>query len=645
MSLQNGHIYQFENYRLDFNEKTLHRDETIVPLTPKVFETLHLFLKNAGRLVEKDEFMRELWQDQFVEESNLTFNIKMLRKALGDDATHPRFVETVQRRGYRFIAPVRHVGSGEDRHAQPENAAEEQAQEAANLLNFPSDLGNTSIVKKTHAVELPDQKRTIAAIAIFVLLAAVIGFIYYFYQAKTAAVGDKKSIAVLPFKPINTANRDPLYEIGIAESLIRRLSSIKGFVVRPLSATRQYTDIDQDALAAGKEQKVDYVLASNYQLADGKLKSTAQLFNVASGQIEEIKVGEKDATNVFAMQDTIAGEVANILLARFGLASGATITKRGTTNEAAYRLYLQGMYSVDKRDPTEARKAIESFEHAVLLDPNYAQAWVGLAHAHRVIGGMRRSSNTGEEYQQSIEAINKALALDENLADAHSALCDNKMQYEWDFDGAERECKRAIELDPNSARAHQIYSRYLHGRGRFDEAIAEIKTAIDIEPASLFSQRIYGSNLYYARRYAEAVTQLKRVIAMDPNFAITYPFLWQSLEMHGNYREAFEWFMKYQALQKADQETIQVYNNAYQTSGWPGVLREQVKRFENSDVPYFHCAVVNAKAGNKDTAFEYLEKSFERRELWMHLLKVEPGLDALHDDPRFDELVGRVGYK
>lgn len=219
------------------------------------------------------------------------------------------------------------------------------------------------------------------------------------------------------------------------------------------------------------------------------------------------------------------------------------------------------------------------------------------------------------------------------------------MQYEWDFDGAERECKRAIELDPNSALAHQIYSRYLHGRGRFDEAIAEIKTAIDLEPTSLFNQRLYGSSLYFARRYEEAAVQLKRVIAMDPSFAITYPWLWQSLEMQGKDAEAFEWLMKYQALQKADGETIKSYTTAYQTSGWQGVLLEQAKRLENSNIVYFHVAETYAKAGNKDKAFEYLEKSYQRRELQMHLLKVEPGLDALRGDPRFADLVKRVESK
>jgi serine/threonine protein kinase/Tfp pilus assembly protein PilF len=497
------------------------------------------------------------------------------------------------------------------------------------------------------------RNKSLAALTLVPLLISAIGLGYYlFYAGKTASsVEGKKSIAVLPLKPINTENRDQLYEIGVADSLILKLSSLKGFIVRPLSATRKYADVEQDPLAAGKEQQVDYVLASNYQLAGGKIRVTSQLLNVANGQIEETYKSERDAANVFAMQDAIAVEVGNILSARFVTTARSPTAKRGTTNEEAYRLFLQGMYLVDKRNPADARKAVGTFDQAVRLDPNYAQAWAGKAHAHRGLSNLARS-DTHEEYQKSMQAIGKALALDENLADAHSALCENKMYYEYDFNGAERECKRAIELDSNSSLAHQIYSRFLFGRGRFDESIAEAKTAIDLEPTSLFNQRIYGNSLSFARRYDEAAAQFKRVIAMDPNFSSAYRWLSESLEMQGNYDEAFEWFMKSEegkkddkSFQHFDDKTVHLFKTAYQTSGWQGVLREQARQFEETEAPYTYRSGVNAQSGNKDKASEYLEKAYQRRELWLSMLKVDPRLDSLRDDPRFDELVKRVESK
>ena len=225
------------------------------------------------------------------------------------------------------------------------------------------------------------------------------------------------------------------------------------------------------------------------------------------------------------------------------------------------------------------------------------------------------------------------------------------MSYEYDFDGAERECKRAIELDPNSSQAHSAYSRYLDCRGRFDEGIAEIKTAIDLEPASLVNQRDYGVSLYFARRYADAVTQLKRVIAMDEKFDTAYNWLGVALEMEGKYPEAFEWWMKGRARNFPDpdeQKITEAGKAVYQTSGWQGMLLFQVRGFEGkTDMrrPEFQGAVLYAKVGNKDKAFECLEKSYQRRESWMSLLKVEPGLDSVRDDPRFDELIKRVGLE
>ena len=235
--------------------------------------------------------------------------------------------------------------------------------------------------------------------------------------------------------------------------------------------------------------------------------------------------------------------------------------------------------------------------------------------------------------------------MDENLADARSALCENKYLYEWDFTGAERECQRAIELDPNSSLAHLIYSRFLMSRGRHDEAIVEIKTAIDLEPGSLFIQRNYGDALHYARRYEEAAAQYKRVIAMDKKFPNTHQWLSLTLAASGNESEAFDWWMKAPSVQNANEETVQAFKTAYQSSGWRGILLERVKRFEKGGEAYFHGASFNAQVGNKDKAFEYLEKSVERREVWIPYLKVDPRLDALRDDGRFDELVKRVESK
>jgi len=525
--------------------------------------------------------------------------------------------------------------------------APENGNATALLQATTGDANKLTVETQNSFSQTIKQHKPLAALALAALLIGVIGLGYYFLSANKSAAGagDKKSIAVLPLKPIGAANRNELYEVGIADSLIHRLGSMKGFVVRPLSATRKYADVNQDPLAAGREQQADYVLASNYQMAGGQIRVTSQLLNVASGQIEETYKSEKDAANVFAMQDAIAGEVGSILLARFATTSANPAAKRGTTNEEAYWLYLQAMYLYDKRSLADARKAVELLDQAIRLDPNYALAWAGKAHAHRSVANFGRDTNAHEEYKESVEAINKALALDVNLADAYSALCQNKFYTEYDFAGAERACKRAIELNPGSPMAHQTYSRFLMGRGRSEEAIAAIKTAIDLEPTTLFNQRLLGNCLLNARRYEEAVAQFKRVIAMDEDFGTAYQWLSVTLGLQGKESEAFEVWMNYLAFQKRDEETMRAFQTAFQTSGWQGVMRERVKRFEKSNEIYYQGAAFNALIGNKDKAFEYLEKSFERREWGIHLLQVDPRLDSLRGDPRFGELVRRVELK
>ncbi len=495
----------------------------------------------------------------------------------------------------------------------------------------------------------PSARRSLVAritLPIALALVCAIGLGLYFYKARSAPpeVG-KKSIAVLPLKPIGAANRDEIYELGIADSLIYKLGAMKGFVVRPLSAIRKYADINQDPIAAGREQQVDYVLASNYQLAGGKVRVTSELLNVASGEIvETYKSGQKDTANVFATQDQIAAEVGNLLLTRFNFQQNNPTKNRGTDNEEAYRLYLQGVYFNDKRFPQDGLKAVEFFEQAVRLDPNYARAWAGVAFSHRSLSDIGADVDIHEQHRISMAAVKKALELDPNLSEAYNALCMNKLNYEYDVSGAESACRRAIELDPNSPLAHNTYARLLfssQGR-RFDEAIVEIKTAIDLDPTSIYHQIVYMVALTFARRYDEAAQQLERLAQRNPQRAISYYWLVGGVAFQGKQSEDFERLMRFQKLSNVDEETVRMFETAYQTAGWEGVLREQAKWSSQFNLSMYFTACIYAQAGDKDKALEYLEKTYQRREHWMAYLQVDPRFDSLRNDPRYDALVKRV---
>lgn len=487
------------------------------------------------------------------------------------------------------------------------------------------------------------QQHKIFAGATLILL---VGALSWAYVANTAdkpnmAAASKRSIAVLPLKSLDPTNRDRIYEVGIADALIQRLSGINGLVVRQLSATRHYADNSPDPVSAGREQQVDYVLASTYRLDGGKIHIDAQLVSVGTGQVEANYSIAEDTSDFFALQDKIAKEIGNKLGTQSVAVSEHRTPKRGTNNQDAYRLYIHGMYLANSRNAEAGTKAITALEQAVALDPNYAQAWAGLGYARRTLSLWRSDLSTYDTYQKSMEAINRALALDESLSEAHSALCENKYLYDWDFAAAEPECKRAIELDPGSAQAHEIYSRYLMGRGRHAEGIAEIETAIDLEPASRFYHRNYGRALFYARRYKEAEDQFKRVIAMDRNFISTYGWVAWSLALQGKEAEAFEWVTRLLSVRNVDKTKVEVFEKAFRKEGWRGVVREWIKETDEI-LGDFDRALYHAQLGNKNEAFTHLEKVLKRRAVWATYLRADPRLDPLRDDPHFSDLVKRV---
>jgi len=683
--------FEFGEFHLDAREKVLLRDGKPLPITPKAFQLLFILVENHGHLVEKDELMKSVWADSFVEEGNITFTIGLLRKLLGDDTKNPRFIETVPRRGYRFITDVRRVEIAERESERPEDKETKIGLSAnspfslspiSHSRNTPSSGAVVALAdwrresdenepvekvssaspkestEQTAGLKLaptkpnseskhaPKYRLPLAAFALAAFLIGASTLSYYLYGSKKASSADgKKSIAVLPLRPINTANRDEIYEVGIADSLILKLSSMKGFVVRPLSATRKYSDINQDPIAAGREQQVDYLLASNYQIANGKIRVTAQLFNVANGQIEETYKSEKDSSDIFAMQDAIAGEVGNILLTRFATTSNNPAAKRGTTNEEAYWLYLQGRNLTYSPSAENARKGIEYFEQAIRLDPNFARAYAAMAHAY-IASAMLRYGSPREEFEKAKQAVTKALELDNNFGEGFAVAGQLKFYYEWNYPAAEKDLLRALELEPNSDLAHKEYATFLAARGRFNEAVAEINTALEIDPNSLIIQGYRGRILFLARRYDEAILQFKQIFEVNEKSEMGW--LYTSYQLKGDDAAgAYEWFMKSQ--KQKNPERLELFQNAYKTSGWRGVRQKELELDKlNEKKPsanYYTMARQYALLGDKEQAFEYLNKAIEKRQGQMFQLNVEPPFDILRDDPRFDELVKRVGLK
>lgn len=654
MSLMTKEIFEFGDFRLDVSERTIERVDGARngTLTEKSFQALVLLVRRRGHLVPKDDLIRFIWPDTIVEDNNLEKCIHHLRHFLGETADRSGYIETVRKYGYRFVGDVKAIevsGSW-----IPESFRTAGGYRTDLGTSLPTDIHpklesisetRAETTSRSEEISRSLRGRIALMVGIILLSTAAITWLGYYISTRSATLDDaRKSIAVLPLRPVDPANRSDIQEIGIADALIHRLSAKKDLVVRPLSATRKYTDIDDDPLVAGYEQKVDYIVASNYQIADGRIKVTSQLFDVATGSVEDTFAVEKDSLNLFAAQDAIASDISSQLLSRFGSAPIEARSKRGTENEAAYRFYLLAMNLSEERGEQNVKKSMEYLDRAVVLDPDYALAWAAKARTHGDIVALT-DSGQHENFRSAQQAIDIALSIDPNLSDAYSALCHKRNRYEWDPVAAEIACRRAIELDPNSPIAHKTFANFLYSRGRFDESIREIQTAMDLQPVSYRNQQMYGLSLYYAQRYDEAEAHFKHLIELNPNHTHIHGRLIKVLEEVGKETEAFEYLIKKLLIEKRDAE-VQRYESAYRTSGWKGVRAEAI-RIAEAKVPRgnFQLACIYAKLGNKDKAFENLETAYHERGFQIAVLQVEPQLRLLHDDPRYADLVRRIEGK
>jgi TolB-like protein len=329
-----------------------------------------------------------------------------------------------------------------------------------------------------------------------------------------------RSIAVLPFKPLVADNRDESLEMGIADTLIFRLSSIRGIAVRPISAVRKYTDLNQDPLAAGREQQVDGVLDGSIQRVGDRVRVMARLVSVADGAVLWADKGEEEGAGLFAVQDAIAEKLAGSLAPKLTDEERERLTKRYTNNAEAYRLYLLGRYFLNKRTPEGYQKGVEYFQQAIEKDPAYALAHSGLADCYTSLGSWQILP-PNESFLKARAAAERALRLDNELAEAHTSLALVK-NYTSDWPEAEAEFKRAIELNPNNEAAHRWYGLHLMGIGRLDEALAETRRALEFEPLSLPYNTQLGRIFYLLRQYDQAVEQYQKTLEIDPNFVIAH---------------------------------------------------------------------------------------------------------------------------
>ena len=643
MSKQPSRIYEFGPFHLNATEGLLRRHDMEVPLTPKVIDTLVVLVENSGHVLGKDELMRELWPDSFVEESSLTQNISLLRKALNENGNGQQYIETIPKRGYRFVARVRAIVP-----AETELVIQERTSTQIVIEEEQSDSGAHPAIIETAGRYNPSNafrrnlKYGLASVMLLVLAAPVV----YHFSGKSRASGallNAKSIAVLPFKTVGTGSETDVLGLGMADAIILRLSRNAQRTVLPTSSVFKYTGNDADALSAGRALGVDAVLSGTLQRDGDRVRVTAQLITLDDGKTVWSGKFEQDYGNVFTLQDSIADKLSVELEPEISAADRTPAAKHSTENREAYQAYLMGLYFWTRRTKANLSKATDYFEEAVRKDPNFALAFAQLADCY-YLGYQAPYSlfKLDEGLSRADAAAARALQLDELVPEAHMVKA-GVLSEKADYEQADKEFQRALQLNPNHATAHLRYGYFLFFSSRLNECVAQMKLAQELDPVSPITNTAFGYALTMARNPDEAIKFFIKAIELQPETVVAHFDLAQVYADKRMFDLALAEFEKLQATDPILNTQGKAY--VYALAGRKEEARAAIKQLESAKdgpaISYYDFAVLHAALGDKETAFKYLGRIVPRR-FNLAKLKFDPQLDGLRGEARFNEIVNYI---
>jgi len=651
MQATSARLYEFGDFRLDTAKRVLRRlDGTTVPVTPRVFETLLYMVEHHDTVLDKERLMEAVWPDSIVEENNLSQNISTLRRIFGETPGSHSYIVTVPGRGYRFVAEVSdRTGNG-----------------SANV-NGEQGTGPALAENRTEAAtvkgrrRLPGKTGGTLAVAVLGVIALTAAFLargpsvrwpekHKIAKAPPApssgAMTDTvRSIAVLPFENLSGYPENAYFTDGIQEEILMRLAKIADLKVVSRTSTVRYKRSPENLREIATQLGVANVLEGSVQRTADRVHVNVQLIKAASDTHLWAEAYDRKLTDIFAVESDIAKTIADTLQAKLTGSEQNAIAAQPTENTEAYQLYLRGRYLWNRRTGENLQKALAYFEQAAEKDPHYALAYAGIADSCVLIPIY--AAGTPQDYLPRARAsAQKAVELDDTLAEAHTSLA---YVFFYDFENAQsvKEFERAISLNPNYAMAHLWYGLGpLSAMGEFERAIAEEKRALELDPISPIINADLGTVYTLARRYDEAIAQLRDTVEMNPQFYGGHRCLGWALELKGatgeaiaEYHKAFELSddpMMLAMLAHAE-ASIGKQNQARQILGQ---LTEEAKaRY----VPAYAFAVIYLALGEKDHALDWLEQAARDHDgFYTNLIKVEPFLDPLRGDPRFETLVSRI---
>ncbi|MGA9772134.1 MAG: FlgO family outer membrane protein [Blastocatellia bacterium] len=626
---------RFGEFELELRSGELRRGGTPVKLQPQPLKVLALLAANAGSLVTREEIQRAVWEGEtFVDfEHGLNFCIKQIRSALGDNAQAPLYIETLPRRGYRFIAQVEKSGQPEASGHDTESAP----QEAAPLIK---DAQPEAVIEKRSVIDW-----RIAALVLIPAMIAGAWFVWQRFAASGVTAKAKVMLAVMPFENLSSDPEQDYFSDGMTEEMIAQLGSLQparlGVIARTSAMT--YKRGDKDIRQIASELNVDYVLEGSVRREGDRVRITAQLIQTSDQTHLWAESYERNQQNALSLQSEVARSIARALT----LELLPVERDEGATSTEAHDAYLKGRYQWNKGRPDAIEKSIGQFEQAIEIAPDYALAHAGLSDSYIMLG-MYYTIPPMEAYQKAKTAAARALALDDTLAEAHTSLGTIRFRFDWNWQEAEREFKRALELNPSYSRAHHDYAWFLVAMERFDEAIAEMNRAQELDPLSPLANSDVGWIYLRARRYDDAIKQIERTLELEPDFGSAQACLERAYRMKGMYKEALDVARKEMVRRGAGSEELAALDHRDAIESMRSLERLRLKKrteiAKERNVSPYSIAALYAEVDEKDASFEWLERAFRERDSDMASLKVDPAFDSLHSDARYFNLLRRIGF-
>jgi TolB-like protein/DNA-binding winged helix-turn-helix (wHTH) protein/Flp pilus assembly protein TadD len=598
--------YEFGPFRFDATERLLYRGSDVVPLTPKVADTLLVLLSRQGTVVEKSELLRLVWPDTNVEEGGLARNISMLRKALEDEADGCRYIETIPKRGYRFAAQ--------------------------------SDPGAPPV-----SGHHPRRRVTVALLVAAAILIAAALYLAFLRKTPERLGARPAVIAVLPLKNLSGDPGQEYFSEGMTDMLVTELARSGVRVIAPASARRLRSGAPMDKL--GEQLGADAVVQGTVLVSAGRVRINAQMMEVRTGRLLWADSYERALRDVLALQAEVAGAVAREVSANAQPSGKPAPPPPRTILPAAFDAYLKGRFFWNKRTEAGLRKAIEYFNDAAAKDPTYAPAYAGLADAYALLGSTGYDAIPPRQAMPLAKAAaERALALDSRLAAAHVSLAYCRMAYDWDFDAAGKEFQEALRLDPTYPTAHQWYGHLALASGQLDQAASRFQEASRLDPLSLPASVGVGWCSYFARRYDDAIREYHKTLELDPDFALAHQTLGMALEQKGAYAEAILEFQRAVALSESP-GSIASLGHAYALAGFPMQAKAQLARLADLSrhryVPAIYQVLIRLGLGDRASAAPWFSRAVAERSEYLIYLQLDPAFDAVRNDPRFRVVLGR----